>query len=183
MPKTHPASHGTIIAGDAALLLPPGTDQTRLMQLLHRAERGLISYNTLSINTLQEFAASRRLPHLLTEKGVLIRLLERADDRVVFSRFMDLPVELRVRIYEHHFDSFDFVSAEPAPTLSICRLVRTESRPVFYERTRMRILIGHDLLSATSRQDREQRINHLGRRGLCARLSEELDTSCVSRIT
>ncbi len=63
----------------------------------------------------------------------MIAILEQADDERVFPRFMDLPPELRVEIYGHHFRSFDegILAVQP-PLTTVCKLLRQEALPMFY---------------------------------------------------
>lgn len=62
---------------------------------------------------------------------------EQPDDETSFARFLQLPPELRVMIYEHHIDSLSTVpSVHSQPALTrISRLVRQESLPLFYARS------------------------------------------------
>lgn len=112
------------------------TDSHRAVELYRRAERGLISYDKCRVHELKHFVKSRRLRDNTaapTKKRQPVALLENADDTITFDRFMELPPELRLRVYDYHISSFETVSAEPVPILQGCRLVRQEARLLFYE--------------------------------------------------
>lgn len=126
--------------------IPKKTEDYRAIELYGRAERGLISYDTCRVQELKTFIESRQLAEetpVPVKKPQLIALLEQADDNAIFSRFMDLPPELRLRIYTCHFSSFPTVGAEPLPILQVCRLVRQEARLLFYEISRFAVKLNY----------------------------------------
>lgn len=60
--------------------------------------------------------------------------LEERDDNEVFTRFLDLPPELRNRVYEYYNAPFSkglVVPTQP-PLARTCRIIRAEVLPVFY---------------------------------------------------
>ena len=63
-----------------------------------------------------------------------IEALEARDDEPEFHRFLDLPAELRGRIYDFYDAGFSKVLRLPTkPTLArTCRLLRQEYLPIFY---------------------------------------------------
>ncbi|KAK0365427.1 ornithine aminotransferase [Friedmanniomyces endolithicus] len=75
----------------------------------------------------------------------MIAILEQADDERVFPRFMDLPPELRVEIYGHHFRSFDegILAVQP-PLTTVCKLLRQEALPMFYRSHRFGLCAFND---------------------------------------
>lgn len=118
-----------------------GSSKERVIHLLHRAEQGLPSYDRLSQEQLRTIA-DRRCPNRpgprRNGRRELIASLEKADlDGQKFRRFMDLPPELRVRIYEFHFESFDalYGPADP-PITKVSTTVRQESLALFYQQVR-----------------------------------------------
>lgn len=92
------------------------------------------------MDELQQFCASRKIPFpkVPSGKAELILVLENADDNPHFEGFSELPAELRVRIYEFHFESAyergTFLGPPgQAPITRVSRLLRKESLPVFYD--------------------------------------------------
>lgn len=117
----------------------------RAIQLARRAARGLLTYDTCRFEELMTFIQARGLDapgKHLTWNSELIAELERADEEASFHCFLELPPELRVRLYTYHFTAFETVSIEPAPIFGTSRLVRQEARPLFYENIRFRIRLG-----------------------------------------
>lgn len=123
-----------------ALGLPfaPLATAKRCEKLLQRKERGLLAYEALSAAALISFARERRL--FLCEKVVgqhdkMVKLLERADDEAKFEKFLDLPCELRVMVYEFHVAGLELPrSARRVKSPPICRasaLLRREALPLF----------------------------------------------------
>jgi hypothetical protein len=75
----------------------------------------------------------------------LIDLLEQADEQATFP-LMELPPELRVRIYTLYFTSFPAngrsVLSVPPPLYETSRQIREESRLLFYQTRRFLIDLG-----------------------------------------
>lgn len=138
--KLRCTKHTTITQARKAmppLYCPRDAKRDRVMNLLYRAERGLLSYGYYTKANLQVFVEDRRLQDTIpatATKSEMIAGLEKADDDATFSRFVELPPELRVRIYEYHFHTFGSVDtpAQPPVTL-VSRLLREEALPLFYE--------------------------------------------------
>jgi hypothetical protein len=67
----------------------------------------------------------------------LVRMLEKADNpdkEATFPQFMDLPPELRNRIYELHFRDYDEITTQHhQPPLTEVPLIRAEALPLFYK--------------------------------------------------
>jgi hypothetical protein len=100
-----------------------------------RYQRGLMSYDGLSVAELQTFCKAKGLPSKATTASRLARALEKADDLATFPKFFDLPAELRNIIYELFFRSlrnFDDKHVQPPLTMA-SRQFRAESLPLFYE--------------------------------------------------
>ncbi|KAK5745184.1 hypothetical protein LTR17_001636 [Elasticomyces elasticus] len=76
------------------------------------------------------------LPHVNTaSKAVLVALLESYDP--VFPKFMDLPPELRVLVYEHYLADFEPVGMfVPPPITAVSQNIRNEALPVFFDNHR-----------------------------------------------
>ncbi|KAK5726517.1 hypothetical protein LTR17_012640 [Elasticomyces elasticus] len=110
----------------------------RCIALLARADRGYLSYEKYEKAELRQFCGSRSL-ELATKrtasKADLVAALEEADDTWTFP-LMDLPPELRLEIYAHHFAAYKHLeeaNITPPPVTTACRQVRTEALPLFYD--------------------------------------------------
>lgn len=136
--ERHLQAHGAYAPDQATL--------QRLMYLVRRLDRDFLSYGNCSGPELKVFADARGIEYPQDRKRMkkeMVRALERADDDARFIRIMDLPAELRVRIYEYycldlgHWFGFGpgYVPLEHAqpPLTMVCRLMREESLKVFYD--------------------------------------------------
>lgn len=106
-----------------------------VMDAVGRCQRGLLSYEHLNIDELQSFCRPRRISSKAATVLGLARALEKADDAATFTRFFDLPPEIRVLIYELHYQDFDHLTTrhrQPPLTLT-SRQLRVEALPLFYE--------------------------------------------------
>lgn len=131
-----------------------GTNKKRLIQLIHHAERGLLSYDICSPLELRSFCAARRLPvkpKSLASKRAMVRILEAADDRATFTWFADLPTETRLTIYKIYFQDMAVVCENdmddarvpgmhprsrnfmPPPVVSASTLSRREALPAWFQ--------------------------------------------------
>ena len=87
------------------------TKVARLRELYVRSQRGMRSYEGVSRKELEHVIAERRI--LIPELGWanmedLKRKLEQYDDEHnTFHRFLDLPPELREKIYTQYFNNYD----------------------------------------------------------------------------
>ena len=121
--------------------------KTRLIKLLSRSERGLLSYDKCSAVELRIFCSSRLLRlHGKERKQQLIYLLEDEvedeDEEATFEQFLELPSELRTRIYSFHFQEFeDFKRPVPPPITEVSRQFRHETLLLFYGTCMMTIEI------------------------------------------
>lgn len=100
-----------------------------------RYQRGLMSYDGLTLNELQALCKARGLPGNATRTSNLVRTLRKADDLATFPKFFDLPAEIRNIIYELFFRSlpnFDDKHFQPPLTMA-SRQLRAESLSLFYE--------------------------------------------------
>lgn len=143
--------HHTIQTAEEALRdlnfeFSASANKARLLKLLHRAERGSLSYDTCSERELLRFIKDRKLTGLPHErnagKGRLISFLEQADDYATFNSFVSLPVELRMVVYDHHFASLPIVALPVQPPVSmVSRLLRKETLPAFYQKAHIKFKI------------------------------------------
>ena len=114
---------------------PINANADRLMKAVGRCQRGMLSYEKYSADELRGFCLARKisLPSKRMAVPRLALMLENADDDVeaTFPRFMELPAELRNRIYELHFCDYDEIDTEydQPPITQVC----AESLPVFYK--------------------------------------------------
>ncbi|KAK3722719.1 hypothetical protein LTR37_002290 [Vermiconidia calcicola] len=130
---------------------PQSGQKGRLHELLHRAERGLPSYDQPTAGSLRTIAGASDKGYLKTaKKRELIHFLEEQDEKVgvEFERFMDLPPELRVQVYELYFKSLGPIYAASQPPITkVSRIVREESLPTFYEMSHFVIRVQDPLRS------------------------------------
>ncbi|KAK3702015.1 hypothetical protein LTR37_015129 [Vermiconidia calcicola] len=112
--------------------------KSTLLKLLPRAGRGFTTYEKLPIVSLRNLVKKRNLGSAKGPKQFLVHLLQIADDAVQLRfRLLDLPPELRVRIYELYFESLGAVySSSQPPITRVCRALRVESLPLFYQTCR-----------------------------------------------
>lgn len=113
-----------------------GSTKAVLLDAVGRYQRGLLSYDQYSTEKLREFCHARALP---TPKAArtfkLARILEEADDTATFPRFLELPAELRTKIYELHFSDYDEITfPHRQPPLTLVPRIRAEALPIFYGR-------------------------------------------------
>lgn len=86
----------------------------RLFDLYTRLRLGFLSYESYDAAELRQFCAARRLQtDKAKAKRKLVGLLERADDETSFHRFLDLPPDLRNRVYDLHFRTFEIFDKGP----------------------------------------------------------------------
>lgn len=109
----------------------------RAVDASHRRERGLVDYDRYDVKDLKVFASGRGLTGVpkRASKTTLKQILDEADDNMVFSRFMDLPPELRLTIYNLHLNSFSLrtpARAAQPPITKVSRSIRQETLPLFY---------------------------------------------------
>ncbi|KAK3653233.1 hypothetical protein LTR56_004769 [Elasticomyces elasticus] len=107
----------------------------RFVALLLRSDRGLRSYEKCSKAELLELCLAQghaRSDTRNVSKADLIALLENHEPD--FPRFMELPPELRLHVYEQHLASFESVGlCVPTPITAVCQTVRTEALPLFFD--------------------------------------------------
>lgn len=109
--------------------------KTELVKAVGRCQRGLLSYRKCSTDELRAFCHVRALsiPARSTKVARLSSVLEAADEEATFTRFLDLPVELRVKVYELHFRDFDRITRRHRqPPITLVPQIRTEALPLFY---------------------------------------------------
>ncbi|KAK3647899.1 hypothetical protein LTR56_007873 [Elasticomyces elasticus] len=110
----------------------------RCIALLGRADRGYLSYEKYDETELRRFCESRSLSiaaESTTSKADLVAVLEQADDTWTFP-LLDLPPELRLQIYDHHFaiyNHLEVTNVVPPPVTAVCRQLRNEALPLFYD--------------------------------------------------
>ena len=103
-----------------------------------RRQRGLLIYDDCSQEELRQFCGERgiRLLRSSNNRAGMIASLELADDQgTTFDRFLDLPAELRLRIYQSYKASlgskFGPFSVAP-PITSVSKMTRQEAASVFF---------------------------------------------------
>lgn len=86
------------------------TKVARLRELYVRFQRGMRSYEGVNRKELENIVAQRRilLPDPYVTMNDLKSQLEKYDDEHnTFHRFLDLPPELREKIYTQYFNNYD----------------------------------------------------------------------------
>ena len=80
----------------------------RLWALYHRLQRGLPSYDQWTVPELKALFRTRGLTIYAEKfrKTDLIEALEQTDEEVRFEKFMDLPPEMRIRVYSVYYNAF-----------------------------------------------------------------------------
>ncbi|SMR64016.1 unnamed protein product [Zymoseptoria tritici ST99CH_3D1] len=104
--------------------------KSKMTALLARYEQDFLSYSKCTIRELKSFVVQRDLAIESHRKSSMIQSLEEADDNITFDKFLDLPPEVRERIYGNHLDSLNLkglVNALPPPITRTCKVVRHES--------------------------------------------------------
>ena len=107
----------------------------RLLKLLSRQQRCLLSYDAYTAKELKSFYAGRQLTAPAgSSKGDLVHVLEEADEHVTFELLFDLPPELRNRIYSIHFDMYKELRLPTTPPITQAnRQLRQETLTLFYK--------------------------------------------------
>ena len=102
-----------------------------------KMERGFLWYRSCVVKELRQFIRARNidLPKGCVRKGSLIETLEEADDEVKFTKFFDLPAELRNNIYGQYFERLGDLPQLPhqPPLLLASSAVRAEALPLYYQ--------------------------------------------------
>lgn len=124
-------------------------NKEKLWDIHCRRQRGLLNYSKYDVEELRGFCTSRglKLPkagkNKRQNKNLLIIHLDAADDDATFDKFLDLPPELRVIIFEWHFRDIapsgrenyylaeTIIRAQP-PITRTSPLIRKEAIDVWY---------------------------------------------------
>ena len=125
-------------------------DKGKLSECLRRSDLGLISYVNLSNKDLRQLIEDRDIDTSDVLDGIrmgrrqdLVSLLESADDRPRFRKFLRLPPELRNRIYDFYFAEFEdkpiYAPTQPPLTTS-CRTIRSETLQMFYSKCKFAVV-------------------------------------------
>lgn len=126
----------------------------RLQALIIRADRRLPSYDKCAVAEIRKLLQQRgvvidKASLKDTSKLDLVELLEAADEDKRFTKFQDLPAELRIHVYEYYFAHLRETNAwmddplttlndgiQPArlqaPLVKASQLLRRESLPLWY---------------------------------------------------
>ncbi|KXT03366.1 hypothetical protein AC578_3960 [Pseudocercospora eumusae] len=120
--------------------VPTKADRADLIDHCKRLWRDLPDYTQCTSNQLRKFNLDRRLisrteyhdNRLHTKQ--LIRNLKAADENLTFRKFLDLPPELRCRIYDCYTKEFPANLRRPtqSPLARIHPVIPTELLPIFY---------------------------------------------------
>lgn len=109
-----------------------------LVEVQQRLDCGLLHYQDKRIadKELRRFIKDRGLPKpVASTRKAMVSVLLGADEALHFDKFVDLPPELRERIYQFHISSLPerlFCPTQP-PITRACKLFRTEALPIFHK--------------------------------------------------
>lgn len=120
-----------------------------------QAPKWLLDYNNCSLEELRDFIKTRT-GAAVDEKDLLAAHLRKMDQALTFPRFMELPPELRVSVYEYllvddrprdakgYFvnDVYEHCKLYIA-TLRTSKQVYAEARPISYNQNTFRAMIGY----------------------------------------
>ncbi|KAK4610235.1 hypothetical protein CLAFUW4_13842 [Fulvia fulva] len=136
--------HGIGKEGLKALLEARGNHVTagssirKLSSELWRRDLGQVDYGKCETEDLRAFVVARRIAVKgeaeKTPREQLIDQLEARDEEPQFTKSLDLPAEMRNRVYELYFASFEdpiWVPAPP-PLTQVSQVIRTETIGMFY---------------------------------------------------
>ncbi|KAK5676035.1 hypothetical protein LTS10_011324 [Elasticomyces elasticus] len=119
----------------------------QLANILERLQLGLLKRSDDAYQ-LQQLITAKDLPprdpaeSLTNYRQRLVASLDTKPKRRRFRRFLDLPPELRQRVYEYAFSYSDNAYHLQQPAISrVSRLLRTESLPIFYKCNRFGITV------------------------------------------
>ncbi|KAF7185340.1 hypothetical protein HII31_13319 [Pseudocercospora fuligena] len=125
-------------------------NKEKLWDIHCRRQRGLLNYSKYDVEELRGFCTNRglKLPkagkNKRQNKNLLIKHLDAADDDATFDKFLDLPPELRVIMFEWHFRDIapsdrenyylaeTIIRAQP-PIARTSPLIRKEALDVWYK--------------------------------------------------
>ncbi|KAK6396738.1 hypothetical protein LTR65_008636 [Meristemomyces frigidus] len=114
-----------------------------LVQMQQRVDCGHICYEKCTDAELQRFVIDRRLTPMTPNSHYAAKMaLMREDARLRFGRFVNLPAELRNRIYQHYVSEFDDILTTPTqpPLARVCKQLHNEVLPVFYRSRKFHIV-------------------------------------------
>ena len=117
--------------------------QAELINILDRHERGQVVYDQFPDQKLVDLAdgtgyeekVKRNWSLPYAKRLRLIEALQKADTRgSSFERFLELPAELRAKVYECYVLSLPQTLRTPLspPFSRVCSLIRRELLPIFY---------------------------------------------------
>lgn len=125
-----------------------------MSEILTQAPEGLLNYDNCSLKELRAFIETRT-GAAVNEREILSAHLRKMDQTRTFTRFMELPPELRVNIYEALLvdnrardargwllDDRDQCRLHTA-VLRTSKQVYSGARPVPYSKNKFSIRIGH----------------------------------------
>lgn len=127
----------------------PSAEKWQLAEEVKRADRGDLAYGKQTVEDLQRYVRQRRLqpPKNFNSRRRLTEVLKDDDDHKVFPKFLDLPPELRERVYGFYLAGFPQVLEFPTqpPLARTCQLMRTEVLPAFYKKATFQLIFNTTL--------------------------------------
>ena len=108
---------------------------------LRRIDLGLLNYHACYTDELRRFVRDRQIETATTVHSTLIEALERADETLNFTRYLDLPPELRSFVYELYVAEFPCAlgPCSQPPLAKTCKIIRKEMLPIFYRTVKLEL--------------------------------------------
>lgn len=129
----------------------------KLIELRQRVHCGRVCYDSCSLVELTNFARDRGVDlRGATAKKAIIVALNRADNAQTFDGFMQLPPELRNRIYDYyllHFAPHQTLPTMP-PLARTCKQLKLEVYPLFLATKTVGFIFERESLSMTKNSPR-----------------------------
>lgn len=110
-------------------------NKAKLLKYNDALNRGHLIYDAYPMADLLNFASNRKLDlGTSSTKRRVVKVLERADDNATFHQFLELPAELRMRVYQLYYADISVPLTSPVepPVTRASRQFRSEALPIFY---------------------------------------------------
>ncbi|KAK5127360.1 hypothetical protein LTR85_006699 [Meristemomyces frigidus] len=133
-------------------LIKKSASKAELIVITHRDDCGQFCYDNCTETELSLFARDRGISLACAKaKSTRAARLINADSERTFRRLLDLPAELRNRIYHYYIADFPHLLTLPAapPLARTCKQVEKEVLPLFYSTKTFHVIFERRALSFT----------------------------------